>query len=77
MGRAAPGTQPDARARWGMTKPNRWTTDQIVDQTGRTVIVTGASSGLGHATAEQLAARGAHVILAVRDQAKGDQITPS
>jgi len=38
---------------------------------GRTVVVTGASSGLGFVTACELAAVGAQVILAVRDEAKG------
>ncbi|WP_219517624.1 oxidoreductase [Nonomuraea ceibae] len=45
-----------------------WT---IPDQSGRTFIVTGASSGLGLATTLALAREGAHVILAVRDEAKG------
>lgn len=39
--------------------------------TGRTVIVTGANSGLGRVTAGAFAAQGAHVVLAVRDVAKG------
>jgi NAD(P)-dependent dehydrogenase (short-subunit alcohol dehydrogenase family) len=39
--------------------------------TGRTVIVTGANSGIGRVTARALAARGARVVLAVRDLAKG------
>ncbi|GAA2096551.1 SDR family NAD(P)-dependent oxidoreductase [Streptomyces albiaxialis] len=39
--------------------------------TGRVFLVTGASSGLGLATARELAARGGQVILAVRDEAKG------
>ena len=39
--------------------------------TGRTVIVTGANSGIGRVTARVLAARGARVVLAVRDLDKG------
>ncbi|MFG1603363.1 oxidoreductase [Actinoplanes sp. NPDC049265] len=46
-------------------------TMHIPDQTGRTAIVTGGSSGIGKATAAALAANGARVILAVRDQARG------
>ena len=49
-----------------------WTTDQIPDQTGRRVVVTGASSGLGEITARELARRGADVVLAVRSTTKGD-----
>jgi NAD(P)-dependent dehydrogenase (short-subunit alcohol dehydrogenase family) len=40
--------------------------------TDRTVIVTGANSGIGQAAATALAAAGARLILAVRDTAKGD-----
>lgn len=49
----------------------RWTGADIPDQTGRTFVVTGANSGLGYATTEALAARGAHVVLAGRHEGRG------
>lgn len=54
-----------------MTEQQRWTPDQIPDQTKRVFVVTGANSGLGLATTRALARRGGHVILAVRDEGKG------
>lgn len=44
----------------------------IPAQTGRTAVVTGGNSGLGLETARALAAAGAHVVLAVRDTARGE-----
>ena len=45
----------------------------VPDQTGRTVVVTGANSGTGREAAERLAAAGAHVVLAVRNAEKGEK----
>lgn len=44
----------------------------IPDLTGRTALITGANSGLGRVAARVLAGRGAHVVLAVRNRAKGE-----
>ena len=50
-----------------------WTTAHIPDQTDRTAVITGANTGLGFETAKALAAKGAHVVIAVRDTGKGKQ----
>ncbi len=50
----------------------RWTEKDVPDQSGRLAIVTGSNTGLGYDTARVLAARGAKVVMAVRDTAKGD-----
>ncbi|HEX6681864.1 MAG TPA: oxidoreductase [Candidatus Limnocylindrales bacterium] len=47
-----------------------WTTTDIPDQHGRTAVVTGANGGLGLVTARELAAKGAHVVMAVRNAQK-------
>ncbi len=54
-----------------------WSTDDIPEQTGRVAVVTGANSGLGLHTAAALAGKGAHVVLAVRDTAKGNEAARS
>ena len=52
------------------------TTDEVLagkDLSGTSVFITGANSGLGQETARAMAAKGAHIIMAGRDQAKLDE----
>lgn len=49
-----------------------WTENDVPDESGRLAIITGSNTGLGYDTARVLAARGAHVVMAVRDTAKGE-----
>jgi NAD(P)-dependent dehydrogenase (short-subunit alcohol dehydrogenase family) len=48
-----------------------FTLADVPSMSGRTVVITGANSGIGRVTASVLAERGARVVLAVRDQDKG------
>jgi NAD(P)-dependent dehydrogenase (short-subunit alcohol dehydrogenase family) len=50
---------------------SRWDITDIPDQSGRTAVITGANTGLGYETAAALAAKGARVVLAVRNLDKG------
>ncbi|MGW5616590.1 oxidoreductase [Streptomyces sp. NPDC003877] len=45
--------------------------DHLPDLSGRTVVVTGANSGIGLTATDALARAGAHVVLAVRDVERG------
>ena len=47
-----------------------YTRDSIPDLTGLTAVVTGANGGLGLESAKALAAKGAHVVMASRNQDK-------
>lgn len=50
-----------------------WTAEDIPDQSGRTVLVTGANSGLGLHTCLGLARQGARVLMACRSTARGQE----
>jgi NAD(P)-dependent dehydrogenase (short-subunit alcohol dehydrogenase family) len=52
---------------------NKWTQNDIPDQQGKLIIVTGGNSGIGYEAAMALAGRNAHVILAVRSMDKGEE----
>ncbi|WP_116376798.1 SDR family NAD(P)-dependent oxidoreductase [Mycobacterium sp. MFM001] len=54
-----------------MTSP--WTLSRLGDLTGRRIVVTGATNGVGLGTARALANAGAHVIMAVRNTELGEQ----
>ena len=51
-----------------------WNPNKIPDQSGRTFIITGANGGLGTETTKVLASKGATVVLACRNTAKGQEI---
>src|SRR4051794_7947906 len=50
-----------------------WHPGRLAEQTGRVIVITGANSGIGFEAARGLIGRGAHVVLAVRDRARGEQ----
>lgn len=52
---------------------SNWTAADLPSFAGRTVIITGANSGLGAVTARELANKGATLIMAVRDLRKGEK----
>lgn len=51
----------------------KWAASDIPDQSGRTVVVTGANSGLGFHTSKQLALHGARVLMTARDPGRGQR----
>ena len=54
--------------------PTGWAAVDIPSQAGRTVVVTGANSGIGLGAVRELAAAGARVVMACRDTAKGEAV---
>jgi NAD(P)-dependent dehydrogenase (short-subunit alcohol dehydrogenase family) len=50
-----------------------WTPSRLGDLTGKRIVVTGATNGVGLGTTRALAKAGAHVILAVRNTELGEQ----
>ncbi|WP_435359015.1 oxidoreductase [Haloarchaeobius sp. DFWS5] len=55
------------------TSSKEWTAADIPDQSGRTIVVTGANSGLGFEATKALAAKGAHVVMACRSLERANE----
>lgn len=51
----------------------KWTEDEIQDQSGRVVLITGANSGIGFECTRALAKKGATVVMACRSIRKGNE----
>lgn len=52
----------------------KWNSDNIADQKGRVIVVTGATSGIGKETARVLAGKNGAVVMAVRNVEKGNKV---
>ncbi|TKS87880.1 Retinol dehydrogenase 12 [Collichthys lucidus] len=60
-------------ARWCLRSVccNRWSSEERLD--GKTVIITGANTGIGKETARDLARRGARIVMACRDLERAEE----
>lgn len=56
-----------------MIKEN-WTIEDMPDQTGKTILITGANAGLGYLMTKAFAQKGAHVIMACRTLEKAENV---
>ncbi len=56
-----------------MAKKEQWETRLMLGQSGKVVIVTGASSGLGFEIVRAFVSKGAKVVMAVRNPVKGNE----
>ena len=52
---------------------SKWNQEDIPDQSGRVIVITGANSGLGLESSRILAAKGATIVMAVRSLDKGEK----
>ena len=52
---------------------SNWTLDNLLDQHGKTFVITGANSGIGFTATRALAKKGATVVMAVRSVEKGQK----
>ena len=50
----------------------KFTENNVPDQSGSTVVITGANTGLGYEAARVLSGRGARVLIACRSQQKAE-----
>jgi NAD(P)-dependent dehydrogenase (short-subunit alcohol dehydrogenase family) len=55
-------------------KKSNWNSTNIPDQKGKTIIITGATSGLGKEATKVLVKKNAYVIMAVRNTVKGESV---
>ena len=53
---------------------SKWNSENIADQAGRVIVITGSTSGLGKEAAKVLSGKNAKVVMAVRNVSKGENV---